>query len=73
MIYRVKEQFYDLTDGYREYLPGDIFPREGLTVTAERLAELATSANRLGYPVIVGYEELTEQKPSRKGRKRDAD
>lgn len=61
MKYRVLQLFDDLTD-YTEtkgglvlhrYNPGDIYPREGKSTTAERVAELMGTGNRLGVPLIV--------------------
>lgn len=75
-MYKVLALFFDLQDGNKEYHPGDIYPRDGLTVSAERLAELASSNNRLGVPLIEYIEEQQEQqgeKPARKRVKKDAD
>ena len=52
MQYKTIVFFRDLQDGNRPYSPGDIFPREGLTVTAARLAELSGSDNLRGKPLI---------------------
>ena len=52
MKYRAISYFEDLRDGNRAYNAGDIYPREGMTVSAERLAELAGSENLRGEPVI---------------------
>lgn len=56
-MYKTKVLFTDLQDGSHKYLPGDIFPREGLEVSEERLKELSTTANRRG---IVLIEEVKE-------------
>lgn len=80
-MYRVIEPFFDLMDGNRHYLPGETFPRDGLSVTVERIKELSTTTNKLGFPVIAEVFERTEkqeqtEKPERKTRKRakeDAD
>jgi hypothetical protein len=69
-MYKVLSAFFDLKDSNREYRPGDTFPRDGLTVDAARLAELASSNNRLGFPVI---QEIKEQKTTRKRVKTGAD
>ena len=50
-MYVAAVQFVDLQDGYR-YAAGEKFPREGLYVSNERIAELAGSNNRMGYPLI---------------------
>ncbi len=72
-MYKVLALFFDLQDGYKEYHPGDVYPRDGLTVSAGRLAELASSNNRLGFPVIEEVKEQEEAKPTRKRVKKDAD
>lgn len=56
-MYKTKVLFTDLQDGSYKYLPGDIFPREGLEVSEDRLKELSTTANRRG---IVLIEEVKE-------------
>ena len=68
-MYRVIQSFFDLSDGNREYHPGDIFPRNGLKVDDKRLGELASGNNRLGFPVIEKVEEQEEQAEP-KARKR---
>ena len=71
MRYIAAVNFYDLQDGNRKYMAGEEFPRLGLSVSAERLAELAGSDNRAGYPLIKadGAEQAPE-KPKRATRKR---
>lgn len=74
-MYRAVEHFVDLQDDRHRYDPGDMFPREGLEVTEERLAELAGDKNRLGKPLIVAEvkEEPVapiEQK-QRRGRRKN--
>ena len=76
MAYKAKVTFADLTDGKRLYHEGETFPRDGLTVSEERLAYLSGSGNLMGYPLIekVGEEPTEEaEKPVRRGRKKDAD
>lgn len=62
MQYRVVAEFRDLQDklqnhphGFR-YAIGDIYPREGLKVSDERMAELAGSDNKIGHPLIAETE-----------------
>lgn len=57
-MYKVIKHFCDLQDKNHSYNEGDIFPREGLEVTEERLAELAGSQNRQGTPLIKAVEEV---------------
>ena len=61
MAYKVIEYFEDLQDNGRPYNVGDVFPVDGNTVTAERLAELASTQNRRRIPLI----EEVEEKPKR--------
>ena len=61
MPYKVIEYFEDLQDNGRPYNVGDVFPVDGNTVAAERLAELASTQNRRRIPLI---EEIKE-KPKR--------
>lgn len=57
-MYKVIKHFCDLQDKNHSYNEGDIFPREGLEVSEERLAELAGSQNRQGTPLIKAAEEV---------------
>ena len=73
-MWRVIAYFEDLQDNSRPYNPGDVFPREGLTVTPERLNELSSSENAQKRPLISFEEEdvqiTVEQKKIRsRGRK----
>ena len=67
MAYKVIEYFEDLQDNGRPYNVGDVFPVYGNTVTAERIAELASTQNRRRIPLI---EEVAE-KPKRSRKKKD--
>lgn len=51
-MYRVTKYFTDLQDNGYAYNEGDTFPRDGMTVTADRIKELSTSANRRGIALI---------------------
>ena len=57
MAYKVIEYFEDLQDNGRPYNVGDVFPVDGNTVAAERIAELASTQNRRRIPLI---EEIKE-------------
>ena len=61
MAYKVIEYFEDLQDNGRPYNVGDVFPAGGNTVSAERIAELASTQNRRRIPLI---EDVVE-KPKR--------
>lgn len=77
MAYRAKVTFADLNDGKRLYHEGETFPRDGLTVTEERLSYLSGSGNLMGYPLIEKVDEEPTEEPEkpvvRRGRKKDAD
>ena len=67
-MYKVLERFTDLQDNRHEYNPGDTFPREGLVVSEERLAELSTDKNRQRRPLIeeIKKKAKAEVKPEKK-------
>lgn len=58
-MYKVIHYFTDLQDDGYAYNVGDEFPHKGMTVTKERIAELAGSGNKQGVSLIV------EVKPKR--------
>lgn len=58
-MFKVIKYFTDKNDNGHAYNTGDTFPREGLFVSEERLAELAGPNNRRGVAVI---EEVKENK-----------
>ncbi len=51
-MYRVIEFFTDLQDGSHAYNVGDTYPREGVTVTADRIKELSGTQNKRGIALI---------------------
>ena len=57
MKYRVIKMFTDLQDKEYAYQVGDTYPREGLSPTDERIAELSGSRNRQGKPLIEAIPE----------------
>ena len=65
-MYKVIESFTDLQDNNYVYYVGGTFPRDGVEVGVERVAELASDKNRLGVPLI---EEVAE-KPKRTRKKK---
>ena len=65
-MYKVIKSFTDLQDNNYAYYVGDTFPRNGVEVSAERIAELASDKNRRGFPLI---EEVVE-KPKRTRKKK---
>lgn len=68
MMYKVIKFFTDLHDNNYPYGVGDIYPRQGLTVTEARIAELAGSNNKQGQPLI----ELVKEAPAKKTTKKTA-
>lgn len=61
-MYKAISYFKDMKDNMHSYNPGDTFPRDGLSVSDERIAELSTANNRRGKPVI----ELVKPKRTKK-------
>lgn len=67
-MHKVIKYFTDLQDKNHPYNVGDTFPREGIEVTEERLAELAGSGNKQGVPLIEKVEE--EKVPVKKAARK---
>ena len=65
-MYKVIKSFTDLQDNNYAYYVGDTFPRNGVEVGAERIAELSSDKNLQGVPLI---EEVAE-KPKRTRKKK---
>lgn len=51
-----KRPWVDLQDNNYKYKQGDIYPREGLEVSEERIKELSTIKNKLGEVLIQKVE-----------------
>lgn len=66
-MYKVIKYFTDLQDNNYAYYVGDTFPRNGVEVGAERIAELSSDKNLQSVPLI---EEVVE-KPKRTRKKKD--
>lgn len=64
-MYKVINYFTDLQDNGFAYNVGDTYPRNGLKVSPERIAELSGSNNKQGKPLI---EEVKE--PAKKAAKK---
>lgn len=56
-MYEVIYYFTDLQDNEHPYNVGDVFPRDGLTVSEERLKELSGRNNKQHKPLIKFVEE----------------
>lgn len=70
-MYKVLKHFTDLQDNNYKYQAGDVFPREGFDVSAERLKELLTNSNRRNEPMIYEVvEEKAEPKPKAEPKKK---
>ena len=81
-MYKVIRYFEDLQDAMHPYNIGDVFPRVGMSVSADRLAELSTDRNLQRTPLIESVpepivENAMEPKPEpvkkARRRKKDAD
>ena len=77
-MYKVIKHFIDLHDNDHSYNEGDIFPREGVDVSKERIEELTGSNNKQHTPLIELLEEDPEnmadtdtaEKPPKAGKKK---
>ena len=61
MGYKVIHFFTDLKDFNHAYHVGDVYPRMGVKVSDARIAELASSKNKQGKPLIE-LEKVVEKK-----------
>lgn len=68
-MYKVIKQFADLNDGKHLYSVGDVFPREGVKASEDRLNELSGSGNKCGEPLI--REDVSEASGGTKKTKTD--
>ena len=60
-MYKVIKFFHDLQDNKHAYNVGDVYPREGVTPTEERIAELSGSDNKQGCPLIEKAEKSLDK------------
>lgn len=82
-MYKAIEFFTDAQDNDYAYNVGDVYPRQGLSVSDKRLAELASDANKRHKPMIKAEAEpviaekveadraveIEPQKPKKRGKK----
>lgn len=61
-MYKALTTFTDLQDNNYRYQAGDTFPRKGIKVSDERIAELLSDNNRRHKPVI---EEIVKEEPKK--------
>lgn len=66
MRYRVIHPFADLHDKKYKYETGDLFPRQGLEVSEDRVKELSGTSNKAGIPLIEEIEEEPKKKTSKR-------
>jgi hypothetical protein len=71
-MYKVISFFTDLQDFNHPYKVGDVFPRQGMNVSEERLKELAGSRNKQGKPLIEKIEEEIVVEPAEKVERKKA-
>ena len=62
-MYKVIKFFTDLQDNNYPYEVGSTYPRKGLSVTAERIAELSGSNNRQKTALIKEVSEPKKEEP----------
>lgn len=65
-MYKVLRDFADLQDNKHLYRTGDIYPRAGLNVSSERVAELVSEKNKMGTALIRAIDE--ERKSPQKAK-----
>ena len=72
-MYKVIRYFEDIQDEMHPYNIGDIFPRDGMSVSADRLDELSTERNLQRTPLIEFVSEVEKPETAKKARKRKKD
>lgn len=73
MAYKVIRFFTDLQDNDYPYTEGDTFPREGLSVSEDRIKELSGPDNLQKTPLIKKVRDKgSEPKATRRSRKNSA-
>lgn len=68
-MYITKVYFEDAQDEHRPYKPGDVYPRDGLNPSKQRIKELSSDENIRCIPLIAEVKE-PEKEPVKKQRKR---
>ena len=63
-MYKTLVYFTDMQDNNYPYDEGDIFPRQGLSVSENRLKELSTTDNRRGIQLIKLVEQEVKEEKS---------
>ena len=62
-MYEVVRFFTDLQDNHHAYNAGDIFPREGMVVSEDRLKELSSKNNKQKAVLIKEIPEKATETP----------
>ena len=79
-MYKVISDFYDLEDDrragnrppiYQYYRVGDIYPRNGILPSKERIEELSGIKNRLHKRLIIKEEEEEKEKEKEKEERKE--
>lgn len=65
-MYRVIIGFADLQDNKHSYKTGDVFPRQGVEVSEERIEALASGNNLMRQPLIREVKEPVKRERKRK-------
>jgi len=75
-MYEVIYKFADVEDGLHVYEVGDKYPRDGVKVSGRRIAELASTENKIGQVLIKVIPETekeeapeTEEDPKKEKKK----
>ena len=69
-MYKVIKFFTDLQDNNYPYEAGKPYPRKGVTVSKERIAELAGNGNKQGEPLIVLVKEAEKEEAPKPAAKK---
>lgn len=64
MTFLVIAPFVDLEDGHHIYRKGDIYPREGLNVSDERIMQLISTQNKAHKSFLERVAEQTNEENS---------
>lgn len=64
MTFLVIAPFVDLEDGHHIYCKGDIYPREGLNVSDERIMQLLSTQNKARKSFLERVAEQTNEESS---------
>lgn len=65
-MYKVIKHFTDLQDNNHSYNVGDTYPRKGLEVKEDRIAELSGAENLQKTPLIAKVEPKKKEKATEK-------